>query len=282
MAARQSYRYKEVAIAGYTLSAVCKLGILLAGSVVGTLISIITIDRTGKGIRTAPRDALISFSSPQDELATAFGVHRALDTAGAMLGPLVAFGLLALAPGAFDAIFVVSFCVALIGLGVLTLFVENYRLDEPLATVSAVSLREVTRLLQLAPFRTLILIGAALSLATVSDGFLYLSMQRRTSFNVGLFPLLYVITALIFMVLAIPTGRLADRIGRGQVFIGGYTLLLFVYGLLLLPSASWLDIWITLPLCGAYYQLIPRARHCTLRVPCTLLSRLLGPANQRL
>jgi MFS family permease len=246
-------RYKEVAVAGYALSAVCKLGVLLAGSVFGTLISIIMIDRTGKGIRTAPRDALISLSSPQEKLATAFGVHRALDTAGAMIGPLVAFGLLALAPGAFDAIFVVSFCVALIGLGVLTLFVEKRRPDEPAATAPAVSLREVIRLLQLAPFRTLMLIGAALSLATISDGFLYLSMQRRMSINVGLFPLLYVMTALIFMVLAIPVGRLADRVGRGQVFIGGYTLLLFVYGLLLLPSAGWLDVCITLPLFGTYY-----------------------------
>jgi MFS family permease len=246
-------RYKEVAVAGYTLSAICKLGIFLAGSVFGTLISIITIDRTGKGIRTAPRDALISLSSPQEELATAFGVHRALDTAGAMLGPLVAFGLLALAPGAFDAIFVVSFCVALIGLGMLTLFVENQQPDQPAATGPAASVREVIRLLQLVPFRTLMLIGTALSLATISDGFLYLSIQRRMSFNVGLFPLLYVMTALIFMVLAIPVGRLADRIGRGQVFIGGYTLLLFVYGLLLLPSAGWLDLCITLPLLGAYY-----------------------------
>jgi len=246
-------RYKEVAVVGYALSAVCKLGVLLAGSVFGTFTSIILIDRTGKGIRTAPRDALISLSSPQEELATAFGVHRALDTAGAMIGPLVAFGLLALAPGAFDAIFVVSFCIALIGLGVLTLFVEKRRPDEPAATAPAVSLREVIRLLQLAPFRTLMLIGTALSLATISDGFLYLSMQRRMSFNVGLFPLLYVMTALIFMVLAIPVGRLADRVGRGQVFIGGYMLLLFVYGLLLLPSAGWLDVCITLPLCGAYY-----------------------------
>jgi len=143
--------------------------------------------------------------------------------------------------------------VALIGLGVLMLFVENQRPDAPAATASAVSLREVSRLLHLVPFRTLMLIGAALSLVTISDGFLYLSMQRRLSFSVGLFPLLYVMTALIFLILAIPVGRLADRIGRGQVFIGGYTLLLCVYGLLLLPSAGWLDVCITLPLFGAYY-----------------------------
>src|SRR5262249_22370723 len=100
-------RHKEVAALGYALSAVCKLGILAAGSVWTALAGIVLIDRIGKGIRTAPRDALISLSSPQEELGTAFGVHRALDTAGAMIGPLVAFGLLALTPGAFDAIFVV-------------------------------------------------------------------------------------------------------------------------------------------------------------------------------
>jgi MFS family permease len=246
-------RYKEVAVVGYTLSAFCKLGVLLAGSVFGALTSLIVIDRTGKGIRTAPRDALIAHSSPQAGLATAFGIHRALDTAGAMLGPLVAFGLLALAPGAFDAIFVVSFCVALIGLGVLLLFVDNKQPKTPAATTPPVSLREVVRLLRLAPFRTLMLISAALSLATISDGFLYLSIQRRLSFSVGLFPLLYVLTALIFMLLAMPVGRLADRVGRGQIFIGGYALLLLVYVSLLLPSAGWLDVCITLPLFGAYY-----------------------------
>jgi MFS family permease len=246
-------RYKEVAVAGYTLSAICKLGVLLAGSVFGALTSVIVIDRMGKGLRTAPRDALISLSSPQERLATAFGVHRALDTAGAMIGPLVAFGLLALARDAFDAIFVVSFCVALIGLGVLVLFVENKQPDEPAVTAPPVSLREVARLLQLAPFRTLLLIGSALSLATMSDGFLYLSIQRRMSFSVGLFPLLYVVTALIFMLLAVPVGRLADRVGRGQIFFGGYALLLLVYLSLLLPSAGWLDVCITLPLFGAYY-----------------------------
>jgi len=168
-------RYKEVAVAGYALSALCKVGVLLAGSVFGMLTSLIVLDRTGKGIRTAPRDTMISLSSPPEKLATAFGVHRALDTAGAMFGPLVAFGLLALTPGAFDAIFVVSFCIALIGLGVLTLFVENQHPDESAAPARAVSLGEVTRLLQLAPFRMLMLIGAALSLAPISDGFLSLS-----------------------------------------------------------------------------------------------------------
>jgi len=134
--------------------------------------SLIVLDRTGKGIRVAPRDAMIALSSPIEELETAFGVYCALDTARAMLGPLVAFGPLALVPGVFDAVFVVSFCVALIGLRVLTLFVENQQPAAPAVPALAVSLGEVTRLLQLAPFRMLMLIGAALSLASISDGFL--------------------------------------------------------------------------------------------------------------
>ena len=72
---------------GYGISAFSRLGLLVAQSL-SALGAIVFVDRTGKGIRTAPRDALISLSSDRDQLATAFGVHRALDTAGAMIGPL--------------------------------------------------------------------------------------------------------------------------------------------------------------------------------------------------
>src|SRR5919197_383228 len=118
-------RYKEVAAVGYGVSAVCKLAFLPVGAAWTALTWIVFIDRTGKGIRTAPRDALISLSTPRERLGTAFGVHRALDTAGAMLGPFVAFGLLAIAPLAFDAVFAVSFCFAIVGLLVIALFVRN-------------------------------------------------------------------------------------------------------------------------------------------------------------
>src|SRR5262249_54557637 len=179
-------RYKEVAALGYGLSAICKIGFLAAGSAWTLLAGIVLIDRTGKGIRTAPRDALISLSVPRAELATAFGVHRALDTAGAMLGPLVAFGLLALIPGAFDALFVVSFCVALIGVGILVRFVENGGVAETEnAGDSKVSLKAAAGLLHAPYYRALVLIGAALSLATLSDGFIYLGLQRRLNLNLS-------------------------------------------------------------------------------------------------
>ena len=96
--ADRTKRYKDVAALGYGTSAVCKGALLVVGGSVGGLSLVVLADRLGKGIRTAPRDALISLSSTRDRLATSFGVHRAMDTAGAMLGPLVAFGLLLAAP----------------------------------------------------------------------------------------------------------------------------------------------------------------------------------------
>src|SRR3954447_25803597 len=82
-------RHKVVAATGYGLSALCKLGLALIGGAGGRLSALILLDRTGKGIRTAPRDAMISLTAPKRELGFAFGVHRAMDTAGAMIGPLV-------------------------------------------------------------------------------------------------------------------------------------------------------------------------------------------------
>ncbi|HET8646380.1 MAG TPA: MFS transporter, partial [Vicinamibacteria bacterium] len=252
--ADRTRRHKEVAVSGYALSALSRLGLLVAGGAWPALVTVILVDRLGKGIRTAPRDALISLSSPRADLATAFGVHRALDTAGAMIGPLIAFGLLTLAPGSFDAIFVVSLCAALIGLGILTLFVENRPLpaagDEPRPQVSPGA---VMRLVRTSGFGPLLGVGGLLSLVTISDGFLYLTLQRRLDFNLGLFPLLYVVTALIYMLLAVPVGKLADRLGRGWVFVGGYTLLLLLYALLLLPVMEMPLIVICLVLFGAYY-----------------------------
>ena len=86
--------HRAVAAAGYGLSALSRLLLLAAGGAWGLLSSAIVLDRIGKGIRTSPRDALISLSSAPERLGLAFGVHRALDTIGALLGPLLAFAIL--------------------------------------------------------------------------------------------------------------------------------------------------------------------------------------------
>jgi MFS family permease len=254
-AADRWQRHKEVAAFGYGLSAVCKLALLAVGSAWAALTAVVVLDRTGKGIRTAPRDALISLNAPRPQLATAFGVHRALDTTGAMLGPIVAFALLTLVPLGFDTIFVTSFCFALVGLGILVLFVDGRSRVENVDAVplEPVRLRSAFALLRAGRFRTLVLIAGALSLMTMSDGFLYLGLQQRMDFDFGLFPLLYVGTAAVYMLLSAPIGRLADRVGRGVVFVGGYVLLLLVYSSLLLPTTGTAVLLLYLVLFGAYY-----------------------------
>ena len=252
--ADRTRRYKTVAVGGYTLSMLSRVGLLTLGSAWGWLLGVVLIDRLGKGVRSDSRDAMISFSTPRSGLATAFGVHRALDTAGAMMGPLIAFGILMLAPGAYDAVFVVSLCAALIGLGILVLFVENRPASATAPLLRApVTIPMVARLVRLSEVRGLVLAGGALNLATISDAFLYLTLQRRLEFNLGFFPLMYVATAAIYMVLALPMGMLADRIGRTRVLIASYVLLLLAYSALLLPSAGTAEVAGYVVLLGAYY-----------------------------
>jgi len=259
LAADRWRRPKQVAAVGYGLSAICKLGFLIASSWTA-IAGVILLDRVGKGIRTAPRDAMIAASSQPEQLATAFGVHRAMDTAGAVIGPLLAVAILSIAPEQYDAIFVVSLCVALIGLAVIVLFVNNptdKAVDESegssSASQTAVSLRSMIALLWRGEFRTLIIVGSALALVTVSDSLLYLALRQRMTIPNGLFPLLYVVTALIFMIFAIPAGRLADRIGHKPVFFLGYGLLAGAYGILLVPQVNYLIAVLMLILLGSYY-----------------------------
>ena len=136
---------KAIAGSGYGLSAICKLGMLAAGSSLPAIGLVLAADRTGKGIRTAPRDALISLSSRQEDLGRSFGVHRALDTAGALLGPLLAFLIISAAPGGYDAIFVVSFCIATFAVGILIVTVRDKR--RPAVRAKDVSVRAAVRLL---------------------------------------------------------------------------------------------------------------------------------------
>jgi MFS family permease len=219
----------------------------------GLIGALIFLDRTGKGIRTAPRDALISLNTPTEDLGMAFGVHRALDTAGAMIGPLLAFFLLVLAPHNFQPIFVVSFCFGIIGLAILVLFVQNRpeRIDAPPPPV--VTLQTIKRMMVIPGFRSVLAAGGLLAVATMSDGFIYLGLQQKLGFAGRDLPLLYVATSLFYMLLAVPVGRLADRIGRRRVFVTGYALLLVIYAALLLPPLGGLGILVVLVAFGAYY-----------------------------
>jgi MFS family permease len=245
-------RHKEVATAGYGISAVCKLLLAVAGTAMSAIGAIVLLDRTGKGIRTAPRDAMISLSTPPDQLGTAFGVHRAMDTTGALIGPLLAFAILAAAPLAFHSLFLVSLCFAVVGLMVLVCFVRNPQRERE-APAERADLRGAARLLKRGGFRTVLIAGGGLAAVTASDAFIYLALQDELDIDARWFPLLFVGTAATFMTLAIPMGRLADRVGRGKVFVAGYLLLGVVYASLISPVLG----NATIPLCllglGAFY-----------------------------
>ncbi len=245
-------RHKGVATIGYGLSAICKVGLVVAGSSIGAISALVASDRVGKGIRTAPRDALISLSSTKAGLATSFGVHRAMDSAGAMLGPLVAFGILLVAPARFDAVFVVSTAFAFLGLAVMVLAVQARPQRAPVADGEQPSLRVSLGVIADSRFRLLLLAAGGLALAGVSDTLIYVGLQRQSGFEPAVFPLLFVVTAVIFMLLAIPVGRLADRIGRAPVMLAGNALLLPVYGLLLSPVGT-AGVFLALFALGAYF-----------------------------
>lgn len=245
-------RHKAVATFGYALSAVCRVGLLAVGNTWTGIAAVVALDRTGKGIRTAPRDALISLSTPAHALGRAFGVHRSLDAAGAMLGPLCAFLVLLWMPLRFDVIFVVSFSVAIVGVGVIGLFVPS-----PATSTSASEKKptaaEALGVWRGATFRPVLIGATLLSVMTVSDSFIFLSLQRQVGFGAGFFPLLFVGVSLTTFALAAPTGRLADRRGRLRVFVAGHLLLVALYALLLLPQPSVARVIGCLALLGGYY-----------------------------
>ena len=250
--------HKLVAGLGYGFSALCRPLLLIAHTLT-PLGAILVLDRTGKGLRTSPRDALISLSSTPEHRGRAFGVHRAMDTAGAALGPITAFLILRQAANGYDAIFGVSGCIAALGVLVLILFVPGRARTaaeapaEQAPTRKRVDLREAATLLRLPRLRALAGCSMLLGLTTISDAFVYLLLQHRTGISDEWFPLLPLGTATGFLLLAVPLGALADRIGRRTVFLAGHGALLLGYGLLLWAPATPALPFLVLALHGTFY-----------------------------
>ncbi|MEU4742536.1 MFS transporter [Actinosynnema sp. NPDC023658] len=247
----RTHRHKAVAAVGYGLSAVTKLIFPVVGASAFGIGATLAADRAGKGLRTAPRDALISLATPPDRLGAAFGLHRSMDTVGALLGPLVTFLLLYSIGTVAGPVFVVSACFAVVGLIVLVAFVrENPR---PAVVGPRPSVRAGVALLRDAGYRRAAVAAAVLGLATLSDAFVFILVQRATDAPLHLLPLMPLGTALVFLVAATPVGRLADRIGRWPVFLGGHVLLLAVYVLLLTGGGGYVGVGAALLLHGLFY-----------------------------
>ncbi len=259
-------RPKWIATIGYGVSALSRIALLPAQGF-AAITGVIVADRLGKGLRTAPRDALIAGASDPSMLGRAFGVHRMLDTVGAAAGPLVAFALLAAVPGSYDSVFVVSFAFAAVGVAVLVLFVPDRRTR---GGGKALSARRLGAALAGPRLRRPLVTAGLLGLLTVGDGFLYLSLQRRDHLAAQLFPLLYVGTNIAYLTLAVPMGRLADRIGRAKVFVAGHVALLAVYLTAGGPLTGTVATVATLLLLGTFYA-------ATDGVLAALVSRLVPP-----
>ncbi|WP_439664501.1 MFS transporter [Lentzea sp. HUAS TT2] len=245
--ADRTNKRKAVAGFGYGLSAVAKLGLLAAGNSLTALGFVITADRAGKGLRTAPRDALITLSTPSGDLGRAFGVHRAMDGIGAFAGPLVAMAVLAASAQSFDAVFVTSSCIAAFGVLVLVLYVRDR--PEPLQRKEPLKLS----LLKDPAVRRIVLAASLLGLVTIGDGFVYLLLQKREGLAFGWFPLLAVGTSMVYLLLAAPLGALADRVGRLKVMLAGYGALTVVYLLLFGPLGGWPLLVLVVLLYGVFY-----------------------------
>lgn len=256
LADRGGGRHRTVAGAGYLLSALSRLGLLLAGGAAGGIAAAMAADRLGKGVRTAPRDAMITLSAPPEALGRAFGVHRAMDTTGALLGPLVAFLVLWATADAYDAVFVVSFATGLLGVVVLRLFVPA----DPAGTTATLArpvrlakpARTAPRVLADPAFRRVTVAAALLGAATIGDSFLYLLLQRGLDLPAALFPLLPLGSAACYLLLAVPAGRLADRSGRRIPFLLGHGALLTAYLTLLAPAGPAVAV-LVLVLLGVFY-----------------------------
>jgi len=247
-------RYKEVAVAGYGLSAVSRLGLILARSW-APVVGLLYVDRLGKGVRTAPRDALISLSSTRARLAESFGLHRAMDTAGAVAGPIVASLLLSQNPTGYRSVFVCSFFASCIGLGVLVFFVQNRRGEpDPGAESSTrVSIRTALALLADRRFTAVLAVAVVLGLVVPGDSLIYLTYAKQTDLAPGFFPLLFAGASIGFLLLAVPLGRLADRVGRARVFVAGQVMLFGVFALLGAGLGGLAPLLLMLLLYGGFY-----------------------------
>jgi len=214
---------KLLAVVGYGLGALTKPVFPLASGL-DWLIAARFVDRIGKGIRGAPRDALVADVTPPELRGAAFGLRQALDTVGAFLGPLLAILLMWLTASHFQTVFWVAVIPALVAVGTLVAFVH-----EPEATATSRPVRSPLALHQLrrlgAGYWRLIALAVVFTLARFSEAFLLLRAQ-----DMGLAalwaPAVLVVMALAYSLSAYPAGVLSDRLGRRGVLMAGLGLLL--------------------------------------------------------
>ncbi|MCK4404117.1 MAG: MFS transporter [candidate division Zixibacteria bacterium] len=206
-------------------------------------------DRFGKGVRTSPRDALIADSAPEERRGLSYGFHRAMDSAGAVVGPLLAFLFLPLVNENYRILFLIASVPAILAVLILILFVkERKRLKEKITRLAKPGLSRFDP-----KFKVFILGATIFTLGNSSDAFLFL---RAKDLNIDLvyIPILWLVLNLVYALVASPAGALSDRIGRKNLIVSGLLIYTLVYLGFAFATRS-IHVWILFGIYGLYYGL---------------------------
>lgn len=226
---------KAVIFWGYGISVFSRPILATAASWINVLIYRFT-DRVGKGVRTAPRDAIIADSIEKESLGKAFGFHRSMDTIGAIIGPSIAFVLLALLSGNLKLVFWISIIPGLIALALIAIFViESKRISG--SKTQKISMKGLDR-----NFKAFLFIAALFALAKTSDAFLVLRAQE-IGVGVSAIPLLYLTFNIASAVFSTPIGIFADKIGKRKIILLSYFLFSLIFIGFALATSN-LQVWL--------------------------------------
>ncbi|MGE4421697.1 MAG: MFS transporter [Pseudodesulfovibrio sp.] len=207
------------------------------------------VDRSGKGLRTTARDAMIADAAPPVIAGRAYGFHRAMDTAGAIVGVSLSMGLLALLPGAYRTIFLLAALPSLVAVW-FTFRLKDKGWEKAAATPRH-PLRESLRGLPPSYWRALVLLSL-FALANSTDALLLLR-TRDLGFSDTQVIGAYVLFNIVYAATAYPAGIVSDRVGRWRIMLGGWVVYTLTYFGFALSGPAW--IWVLFPVYGLYMGL---------------------------
>ena len=243
-------RRKGWVVAGYSLSNVMRPLIAFAGSWVQVL-ALRFSDRVGKGLRTSPRDAMIADSTPPEFRGMAYGFHRAMDHGGAIVGPLLATGLLLLYQDSISTVFLLSFIPGTLAV-VLLLVGLRERASAPRTGGRTFSFRSAWTEMP-DGFRKYLLIILIFTLGNSTDAFLLVRAQAL-GVPIALLPTIWVALHVVKMAFSVPGGMLSDRLGRKRIIVTGWVVYALVYAGFAFASRQW-HVWALFATYGIYFGL---------------------------